>query len=163
MCSWIIPELIMPFGMAVCRHAPTRSAAFFFFLACSISCVRRISFADPTPVSGLEITRYMRDRIERGYHIDVFGEFERRVELAICRMDQYVTYMREKGTLKTPAHVVQTDCADLLSLKPIADFRANLVLFSPPYCNAIEYWRRHRLEYFLGRFLDEQGAVDFVL
>ncbi|GEM_PF-1124937 len=139
---------------------PSRSDAVRrFFLACLLSSVRRISLADPSPVSGLEITKHMRERIERGYPIDVFREFERRVELAIRRMEEYTAYLRKKGTYDTPAYYEQADCADLLRFNPAADFQADLILFSPPYCNAIEYWRRHRLEYFLGRFLDEQGAI----
>lgn len=131
-----------------------------FFTACLISSIRRISFADPSPVSGLEITKHMRERIERGYSIDVFYEFERRVDLAISRMAEYTAYLQEKRTHETPAYNQQADCIDLLKLKQPSAFRANLILFSPPYCNAIEYWRRHRLEYLLGRFLDEQGIID---
>src|SRR5262249_22956967 len=126
-----------------------------FFLACLLSSIRRISLADPTPVSGLEITKHMLERIERGYEIDVFGEFERRVELAIGRMDEYVAYLHEKGTYDTAVHHHKTDCANLPTLDTAKEIKAQLILFSPPYCNAIEYWRRHRLEYFLGRFLDE--------
>lgn len=130
-----------------------------FFLACLISSIRRISLADPSPVSGLEITRHMREKIENGYRIDVFGEFERRVDLAIRRMNEYTTYLRKKGTYDTPSYSEQADCLDLLKLKPPPKFNADLIFFSPPYCNAIEYWRRHRLEYFLTRFLDEQGVI----
>lgn len=131
-----------------------------FFLACLISSIRRISLADPSPVSGLEITKHMKEKLENGYRIDVFGEFGRRVELAIRRMDEYSKYLREKGTYDTPAYARQADCVNLLKLKQPSEFNADLIFFSPPYCNAIEYWRRHRLEYFLARFLDEQGAID---
>jgi len=139
---------------------PSRSEAVRrFFLACLLSCVRRISLADPSPVSGLEITKHMREKIDQGYPIDVFHEFERRVELAIRRMEEYVTYLHENDTYDTPAYNEQADCAELLKLQRSKSFRAELILFSPPYCNAIEYWRRHRLEYLLGRFLDEEEAI----
>ncbi len=139
---------------------PGRSAAVRrFFLACLISSIRRISLADPSPVSGLEITKHMRGKIKRGYPIDVFREFKRRVELAIQRMAQYTAYLQEQGTYETPSYSEEVDCADLLKVKQPPGFEADLILFSPPYCNAIEYWRRHRLEYFLGRFLDEQGVI----
>lgn len=130
-----------------------------FFWACLLSSIRRISLADPAPVSGLEITKHMLDRIERGYPVDVYREFERRVELSIKRMQQYSIYLQLKGTYNTPAFVRQADCIDLEKVKMPDGFKADLILFSPPYCNAIEYWRRHRLEYFLGRFLDEDGAI----
>lgn len=139
---------------------PHRSEAVRrFFLACLISSIRRVSLADPSPVSGLEITKLMKKKISKGYSIDVFSEFRRRVELAIRRMSEYTEYLKEKGTYHTPSHSIQADCVDLLCLNQSLNFSADLILFSPPYCNAIEYWRRHRLEYFLARFLDEQGAI----
>lgn len=137
------------------RSKPVRR----FFLACLISSIRRISLADPSCVSGLEITKHMKEKIERGYDIDVFGEFERRAELAIRRMGEYTSFLEENGTSHTPAYVAQTDCARLPELAQPDGFKSDLIFFSPPYCNAIEYWRRHRLEYFLGRFLDEEEAV----
>jgi hypothetical protein len=131
-----------------------------FFLACLLSSIRRISLADPSPVSGLEITKQMKKQIQEGYRIDVIGEFSRRVELAIRRMDEYSSYLREKGTTKTPVFICQEDCANLLNVRMPIDFGIDFILFSPPYCNAIEYWRRHRLEYLLGGFLDENEILE---
>ncbi len=131
-----------------------------FFLACLISSIRRISLADPSPVSGLEITKHMRARIECGYLVDVFREFERRVEIAIRRMDEYESYLKQCGTYDTPSLIEQTDCSNLLESAGARKIGADLILFSPPYCNAIEYWRRHRLEYLLGRFLDEREICE---
>ena len=131
-----------------------------FFLACLISSIRRISLADPSCVSGLEITKHMKEKIERGYDIDVFGEFERRAELAIRRMGEYTSFLEKNGTYHTPAYFAQTDCKRLPELRQPDGFRSDLIFFSPPYCNAIEYWRRHRLEYLLGRFLDEEGIIE---
>jgi hypothetical protein len=127
-----------------------------FFTACLLSAVRRISNADPYPVSGVEITKQMRKKIAAGYDIDVVAEFERRVRVNIQRMESYVSYLREYGTLKTRADVVLGDCANISEIKNSLPYHADLILFSPPYCNAIEYWRRHRLEYFLGKFLTRQ-------
>ncbi len=140
---------------------PGRSTAVRnFFLACLISSIRRISLADPSPVSGLEITKHMKERISKGYRIDVYAEFERRVELAIRRMSEYREFLNENNIKDTPTYIEQLDCINLLNLHRHSEFSADLILFSPPYCNAIEYWRRHRLEYFLGRFLDEKGVID---
>ncbi len=150
-----IDHSIMNGGLAGRSDAVRR-----FFLACLLSSIRRISLADPSPVSGLEITRPMREKIETGYQIDVYSEFERRVLLAIRRMNQYTTYLNEKNTYGTLSYSEQADCADLMDMALPKNFKADLILFSPPYCNAIEYWRRHRLEYFLGGFLDEKGVIE---
>lgn len=139
---------------------PKRSADVRrFFWACLLSSIRRISLADPQPVSGLEITKRMKEKLEEGWPIDVFGEFARRAQLGIARMAQYNDYLETEGTADTPAHVSKADCANLAQLRKPEGFQPDLVFFSPPYCTAIEYWRRHRLEYFLGRFLTEEEAI----
>jgi DNA modification methylase len=124
-----------------------------FFTACLLSAIRRISNADPYPVSGLEITAHMRKKLAAGYDVDVVKEFERRVLSNMERMASYVDHLRENGTIKTDVNVVLDDCLNISKIKKRFAFQPDLVLFSPPYCNAIEYWRRHRLEYFLGRFM----------
>ena len=73
--------------------------------------LRRISLADPSPVSGLEITKHMKARIESGYLVDVFREFERRVEIAIRRMDEYESYLKQSATYNTPSLIEQIDCS----------------------------------------------------
>jgi hypothetical protein len=124
-----------------------------FFKACLLSAVRRISNADPSPVSGVEITKHMREKLAAGYDVDVVVEFERRIRINIERMGNYVQYLRDNGTLKTQVEVATDDCIDIETIKKRLGFTADLILFSPPYCNAIEYWRRNRLEYFLGGFM----------
>jgi hypothetical protein len=131
-----------------------------FFLACLISTIRRISLADPTPVSGLEITSHMKEKIERGYNIDVFAEFDRRVDKAITRMEEYTNYLKRHGTYDTVVQTAHADCMELSRLSQSGGLAPDLILFSPPYCNAIEYWRRHQLEYYLGGFLDEAGVTE---
>lgn len=131
-----------------------------FFKACLLATVRRISNADPYPVSGLEITKHMRERLAAGYAVDVAGEFERRVRMNIDRMANYVEYLRDAETLRTRADIVQDDCLSIGALAKDFGQRPDLILFSPPYCNAIEYWRRHRLEYFLGGFLTRNDIPD---
>lgn len=124
-----------------------------FFVACLISSVRRISRADPYTVSGLEITRVMREREERGYTVDVYAEFSRRVEVNIARMSEFSDFLKERQVRSTRARVIHGDSLRAWAPPKGVKCEADLVLFSPPYCNAIEYSRRHQLEYFLGGFL----------
>lgn len=129
-----------------------------FFKACLLSAVRRISNADPSPVSGVEITKHMREKFAAGYEVNVLAEFERRVRINIERMGRYVKYLRENGTLQTRVNFALDDCLNIQTIKGNLGYKADLILFSPPYCNAIEYWRRHRLEYFLGKFLTAEDV-----
>lgn len=131
-----------------------------FFLACLLAGVRRFSLADPSPVSGLEITKTMREKIEDGYPIDVHREFARRVEDGIEQMREYNKFLEKKGAKDTSTYVRKARATHLPSISDRFEANLDLVLFSPPYCNAIEYWRRHRLEYVLGRFLEVDDIPD---
>lgn len=143
-------------GLPSCTHQRVRA----FFAACLMSSIRRISNADPSPVSGLEITSHMLERLEAGYEIDVFGEFARRTTVAIRQMKEFVSLLRENGTYSTFTQIIHSDNKYLLEIiRRFPSFKPNLILTSPPYCNAIEYWRRHRLEYIMGKFLDESGII----
>ena len=131
-----------------------------FFFACLLASVRRISNADPSPVSGIEITSQMRGKFAQGYKVDAFGEFARRVAAAIEGMRQYADYLEETGTSSTPATILRKDSKQLSKILRANSLSPDVILFSPPYCNAIEYWRRHRLEYLLGGFLSEHEVRD---
>jgi hypothetical protein len=59
-----------------------------FFLGCFASIIRNASNADPVPVSGLEVTAYMRRLEAEGRRIDPFQQFERRAKREIARMHE---------------------------------------------------------------------------
>jgi hypothetical protein len=102
----------------------------------------------------------MRKRIEEGYGIDAFAEFERRVTAAIEAMGEYSVHLEESGARETQTTILRADCKHLSTLLRANNFSPEVILFSPPYCNAIEYWRRHRLEYMLGGFLAEDEICE---
>jgi len=112
--------------------------ARLFFLACFASAIRLSSNADPVPVSGLEVTSYMRARAAKGRVIDVFAIFERRARAAIQGMGEYWQ------TAKQPvdAQIFQADATTIRSRYPIVDS----IITSPPYHGAVDYYRRHTLE-----------------
>lgn len=119
-----------------------------FYMACLGAGIRRVSNADPTPVSGLEVTKHMKMLFERGYEIDVFHEFERRVKLNTERMRAFHDVLQHNKSMNTPTLAFRADVRCLS-----AEWQSRFLeppifaMTSPPYCNAIEYWRRHRLEY----------------
>jgi len=115
-----------------------------FFLGCFASIIRNASNADPVPVSGLEVTSHMRQLDEAGRRIDPFDLFEKRVRREIGGM-------RELWIKKTKSTIwlVRGDVAALAKLFPSRKF--DLVITSPPYNTAVDYYRRHMLEmYWLG-------------
>ncbi len=115
-----------------------------FFLACFASVIRNTSNADPVPVSGLEVTAHMKRLDEEGRRIDPFQLFERRVE-------REIRGMRELWDHATDV-CVRVQRADATELTRRLTARCiDVVITSPPYNTAVDYYRRHTLEmYWLG-------------
>ena len=112
-----------------------------FFLLCFASIIRAISNADPVPVSGLEVTSYMRRKEAMGRVINPFALFERSVAKALTSISEYRQKLDNTSTVSTK----RVD-ARYLSGKLRRDFDA--IITSPPYHNAVDYYRRHKLEMF---------------
>ena len=123
-----------------------------FFRACLASLIRRVSNADPAPVSGLEVTS-IQAKQNKKRTIKVFDEFLRKTRHAIDGMQQLWT---AHNNCNKPAkvQVIQGNVLDIRTLLEGAAMPEDgfpLVITSPPYCRAVEYSRRHQLEmYWLG-------------
>lgn len=116
-----------------------------FFLACFASIIRNASNADPVPVSGLEVTSHMKRLDQRGRRIDAFDLFERRVEREIVGMRDFWENASHGGA----ATVRRADATE--SIPRLAEHSVDVVITSPPYNTAVDYYRRHTLEmYWLG-------------
>lgn len=103
--------------------------------------VRRNSRADPQPVSGLEVTSVRREQLEKGIDFDVAGTFEE----AIDRLAEGYRELLSENPLGETT-VVHGNADRLSQVTEEAGVQPTMVVTSPPYCNAIEYTRRHRLE-----------------
>lgn len=110
-----------------------------FFLACFASIIRNASNADPVPVSGLEVTKHMRELDERGRRIDPFSLFEARVAREIHGMAEFYQDARPGG-----ASVCRGDATRLVRRIPPGSIDS--IVTSPPYNTAVDYYRRHTLE-----------------
>jgi SAM-dependent methyltransferase len=114
---------------------------FFLLVFCSI--VRAASNADPVPVSGLEVTRHMMERDAAGRVIDPFGLFFRALERAM-------NGVRELAARRTQS-TVEVVQGNATALSAVVKSKADATITSPPYHNAVDYYRRHTLEsYWLG-------------
>ena len=115
-----------------------------FFLACFAGIIRNASNADPVPVSGLEVTAHMRKIDEDGRRIDPFELFERRVERELAGMCELWQQAEEVSV-----RVQRGDATELT--RQIRPASVDVVITSPPYNTAVDYYRRHTLEmYWLG-------------
>lgn len=111
-----------------------------FFLLCFASIIRKCSNADPTPVSGLEVTSYMRKLEADGRAINVERNF-------IEASQNCVRGAREYFESTSPETYAVNEIFDARSLAN-SKYTADVVITSPPYQNAVDYYRRHQLEMF---------------
>lgn len=119
-------------------------AALPFLRLCFASIVRNASNADPVPVSGLEVTRHMREREAAGRGINPYELFR----IALGKALDGTRRFQEQRVPGGAARVVRAD-ARQLSVRGTGI--VDCVLTSPPYLTAVDYYRRHTLEmYWLG-------------
>lgn len=112
-----------------------------FLLLCFASIIRGASNADPVPVSGLEVTAHMKRRDEEGRLINPFQLFYRTMNRSLCA----VTEFRERSRSETRVSVFK---ANAFSLSSKLRSSVDAAITSPPYHNAVDYYRRHKLEMF---------------
>ena len=130
-----------------------------FFLACFAAVIRRVSNADPTPVSGLEVTSVQAKRNETR-EINVVDEFLHKSRMAIHGMREVWAAVRVR---KCPA-ATRIICGDAREIENVVVYNApellpfSLVVTSPPYCSAVEYGRRHKLEMYWLNLVDGQNT-----
>jgi hypothetical protein len=119
------------------------------------SAIRRVSNADPSPVSGLEVTKIRRQRLDAGLTFDVQKSILERMEVLEASYGDLLD-LDELGS----AIVVNGDVREWSSVCDKLGVAPELVICSPPYCHAIEYWRRHRLEYYWLGLIQDNGVSD---
>lgn len=112
-----------------------------FFRLIFASIIRRSSNADPVPVSGLEVTAHMKRLEAAGRVIDPFELFIKAARKGIAAVEEYC----DASATRYRAKVL---LADARSLSTRLDAMVDAVVTSPPYHNAVDYYRRHQLEMF---------------
>ena len=118
---------------------PETHRAFFRLIFASI--IRKASNADPVPVSGLEVTAHMKQLDSAGRVINPFQLFWKAAETGLAAVRAY----SEASTSTSQVSVFQ---ADATSLSSRIRKQVDGVITSPPYHNAVDYYRRHQLEMF---------------
>lgn len=125
------------------HHSQMPESHRAFLRLCFASIIRASSNADPVPVSGLEVTSYMRRRDEAGRTVNPFRLLRMAVKKGLHAAEEYCDAVDRSV-------VVSASVADATKLN---GRRRNIdvVITSPPYHNAVDYYRRHTLEmYWLG-------------
>lgn len=108
-----------------------------FFKVCLSSIIRASSRADPDIPQPL-ITKKMRAILKKGRKVDVLSLFKNSVEKRIAALEEF-----NKVTKNSKIRILEND-SRLMNLNEEID----LIVTSPPYINAQEYFRIQKLELF---------------
>jgi len=117
------------------------------FRLCFASIIRSSSNADPVPVSGLEVTSHMIARDKEGRTVDPYTLFLKAADRSLAAFDQL---WRE---FERAPHV-EVKTASAVRLQDLSLPAIDVVVTSPPYHNAVDYYRRHTLEMYWLRLVD---------
>lgn len=124
------------------------------FLLSFAAIIRNASNADPVPVSGLEVTSHMKRRDDVGRVINPYALYRRTLDRAI---NDYERFTGNASQFSTTVKVLNVDATEIDSYIPSG---IDAVITSPPYHNAVDYYRRHTLEmYWLGFVHDHQDRL----
>lgn len=117
------------------------------------SIIRNASNADPVPVSGLEVTSYMKRRDAEGRLVNPFTLFDRALAKTIEMTSAFYRHAR-------PGAAATATIGDATMVSTVVDRPVDAVITSPPYHGAVDYYRRHQLEMFwLGQVNHQQDRL----
>ena len=125
-----------------------------FLKLCYASIIRNSSNADPVPVSGLEVTSHMLELEKQGREVNPFALLKRALARALKDWEQFDD---RAGDHRPLAEVKRGDATQIRRYvrKPV-----DVVITSPPYHNAVDYYRRHTLEmYWLDLIANRQARL----
>ena len=142
---YVIVDLARVINEIVTIDVPSIHRDFMLLVFASI--IRTVSNADPVPISGLEVTSHMRQKDAKGRLIDPFGVFNK----AITRALEDVASYQSALPAYSKTRVIN---GDAMTLSEHITEGVDLVVTSPPYQNAVDYYRRHTLEMYWLRLVE---------
>lgn len=129
-----------------------------FFLLVFASIIRNSSNADPVPVSGLEVTSHMRQLDREGRLINTYALFRSSMHRALGSAQEYARQVPAGAVTR-----IKIGDATRLSKTFAQGRRPNVIITSPPYSAAVDYYRRHKLEmYWLRLTLGRQDRLELL-
>ncbi len=151
---YVIVDLARIHRQVLRRRADEATRALLLLFFGSI--VRNASNADPVPVSGLEVTSHMRRLDEKGRVVDPFALMRKAVRRGVEAVEAWMVALENR---EAPLVLEADATAEIEGLPPKVD----AVITSPPYHNAVDYYRRHQLEMFwLGMTRDQTARLELL-
>lgn len=151
---YVIVDLARIHRQIVRRRGDRQSRELLLLLFGSI--IRNASNADPVPVSGLEVTSHMLRLEKKGRVVDPYALTRKTIRRGLAAVEAWSAAL---GDRNAPLVLEADATADVEELPP----RVDAVITSPPYHNAVDYYRRHQLEMFwLGLTHDQADRLSLL-
>lgn len=126
-----------------------------FFRVVFAAIIRSASNADPVPVSGLEVTSHMKRKDAAGRVINPFQLYISGLKKRLHGVKELMTAYQTNG-----AAIPLCCTGDATELPAEFEGEFGSIVTSPPYHNAVDYYRRHQLEmYWLGLVQDHEDRL----
>jgi len=109
-----------------------------FFLACFSSIIKKTSNADPEFVYALAYSKRMKQLDQSGRKIKAISEFRHTCDKALPEMVKF----SRKSHKDVFSRIIGQDAREI----ELEDSSVDLAITSPPYINAVDYVRAHKLE-----------------
>jgi len=149
--KYVIVDLALIYREIQRAPIPRRHRDFFRVVFASI--IRNSSNADPVPVSGLEVTSHMKARDKEGRLVNPFSLFDKALSRALTASKDF--YSATDGSVT--ARVI---LGNALDIHASVGANVDVVITSPPYHGAVDYYRRHQLEMFwLGHTTSQEARL----
>ena len=145
---YVIVDLARILGEIENARIPSTHRQFFRLVFAST--IRNASNADPVPVSGLEVTAHMKAIDHAGRVINPFN-------LMFCAVEKAILAAGDYSRLANPSATSSVLQVDATSLRSRLRRTVDAIITSPPYHNAVDYYRRHQLEMFWLRLTETQA------
>lgn len=124
-----------------------------FFMVCFSSIVKNVSNADPQFLFSVQYSKKMRELDRRGRVVNTIQQFEDTLKIQVPRIIKF----SEKCPRNVFARILDVDARET----GLPDKSVDLVVTSPPYINAMDYLRSHRLEmYWVDLLHDEENKIE---
>ncbi|GAB1509794.1 TRM11 family SAM-dependent methyltransferase [Actinophytocola sp. KF-1] len=128
--------------LAVIRQLDVDRRTRDLLLIAFASIIRKSSNADPVPVSGLEYTSHMKQRDAAGRLVNPYALLRIAVKKIIEAVEEWA------AALPNPFAEPRVWVGDAKKFPRGLPHSVDAIVTSPPYHNAVDYYRRHQLEMF---------------
>jgi DNA modification methylase len=135
---WFLPSVQL--ALALLKHAITTTDAHTTLRILWYAAFSSLIVAQTSVANARDVVHSRHQHADHATPPDVFRRFERRLRQIERQMCAYTAACEPHAATYVQPVIKQADARNV----PLPDASVDLILTSPPYCNALDYTRAHR-------------------